>query len=261
MRRSRVVFDFGGWDITVRELIFTPIIIGVMLIIGFIIAGKIDDKIQSDNLKYNSAPHVETVKDFKDRLATDKRFIFSSGKLETVSPVGFSDIYKNLHKCPDSYKLPEGSFLYVEIEREHYTKHTRTVTDGKGHSCEETYYTWDHEETVKKWATKVRFNDVIFSTDKFNFHVYEKTISSEKRGNDRWYFKSIEPVFNGIIFTEVSNGDISNGTDFYVGYDSIDSLIEWLTDGSGLIVFWIIYSILIVTAVVGFWYIDNRWLE
>ncbi len=61
MKPSKVVFDFGTWDITVRELIAAPTIIGVLVVIGFIIAGKIDNKVQEQNLSYNSAPHVETV--------------------------------------------------------------------------------------------------------------------------------------------------------------------------------------------------------
>ena len=81
MKPSKVVFDFGTWDITVRELIAAPTIIGVLIILGFVIAGKIDNKVQEQNLIYNSAPHVETIEDFKDRLATDKRPIFASGHL------------------------------------------------------------------------------------------------------------------------------------------------------------------------------------
>ena len=129
MKPSRVVFDFGTWDITVRELIAAPTIIGVLIVLGFVIAGKIDNKIQEQNLIYNSAPHVETVEDFKDRLATDKRPIFSSGHLLTLNPIGFSSIYSRLRKSPNNSDLPSGNYLYVEIEREHYTKHTRTVTD------------------------------------------------------------------------------------------------------------------------------------
>ena len=94
MKPSRVVFDFGTWDITLREIIAAPVIIGVLVIVGFIISGKIDNKVQEQNLIYNSSPHVETVQDFKDRLSTDKRTIFASGHVSTVNPVDFNMIYK-----------------------------------------------------------------------------------------------------------------------------------------------------------------------
>ena len=262
MKPSRVVFDFGTWDITVRELIAAPTIIGVLIVLGFVIAGKIDNKIQEQNLIYNSAPHIETVEDFKDRLATDKRPIFASGHLLTLNPIGFSSISSRLRKAPSNSDLPNGNYLYVEIEREHYTKHTRTVTDSEGHKRTETYYTWDHEETVKRWANTVVFNDVMFPTSKFDFHISEQRVGGAKHFDDRWNFRAITPEWDGILFTEVSDGNIKDLSPFYVHHGKdINALVEDLTTDHGVLVFWIFWSILIIGATIGFFYIDNRWLD
>ena len=262
MKSSRVVFDFGTWDITVRELIAAPTIIGVLIVLGFVIAGKIDNKIQEQNLIYNSAPHIETVEDFKDRLATDKRPIFASGHLLTLNPIGFSSISSRLRKSPNNSDLPSGNYLYVEIEREHYTKHTRTVTDSEGHKRTETYYTWDHEETVKRWANTVVFNDVMFPTSKFDFHISEQRVGGAKHFDDRWNFRAITPEWDGILFTEVSDGNIKDLSPFYVHHGKdINALVEDLTNNHGVLVFWIFWSILIIGATIGFFYIDNRWLD
>ena len=264
MKSSRVVFDFGTWDITVRELIASPTIIGVLVILGFIIAGKIDDHVQANNLMYNSAPHTETVEAFKDRLATDKRHIFASGHHETVNPIGFETVYRTMWKSPSLSDLPKGNYLDVEIEREHYTKHTRTVTytsNGKTRHRTETYYTWDHAETVNNWAPRVIFNDVMFPSSKFNYKMSTDYISREKHFDDRWTFRVIRPAFDGIIFTEIADGNISDGTPFYVGYESIDSLVEHLTNSHAVMIFWIIWSVVIIAALIGFFYIDNSYLE
>lgn len=262
MKPSKVVFDFGTWDITVRELIAAPTIIGVLIILGFVIAGKIDNKVQEQNLIYNSAPHVETVEDFKDRLATDKRPIFASGHLSTLDPVGFNSISSRLFKSPSNSDLPGGNYLCVEIEREHYTKHTRTVTDSDGNKRKETYYTWDHEETVKKWANTVVFNDVKFPSSKFDFHISEKSVGGAKHFDDRWIFRAIMPEWDGILFTEVSDGNIKDSSPFYVHHGKdINALVEDLTSSHGVLIFWILWSILIIGATIGFFYIDNRWLE
>lgn len=262
MKPSRIVFNFGTWSITVRELIAAPTIIGLLIVLGFVIAGKIDDKIQERNLIYNSAPHIETVEDFKDRLATDKRSIFASGHLSTLNPIEFSSISNRLYKSPSNSDFPSGNYLYVEIEREHYTKHTRTVTDSEGHRRTETYYTWDHEETVRRWADTVVFNDVTFPTNKFDFHISEKRISSAKHFDDRWIFRAITPEWDGIIFTEISDGQIKDFSPFYVNFEKdINALVEYLTNDHSVLIFWIFWSILIIGATIGFFYIDNRWLE
>jgi uncharacterized protein YozE (UPF0346 family) len=259
--RSRVVFDFWTWDITVRELIAAPTIIGVFVILGFIIAGKIDDKVQSANLMYNTAPHVENAMDFKDRLANDKRHIFASGNLVAENPIDFNSVYASLRCAPPLSDLPSGKYLYIEIMREHYTRHTRIRTDDNGKRHREVYYSWDCKETASKWASNVVFNEVIFPTSKFNFHISSRYINCETHFDDRWTFRAIKENWDGIIFTEVANNDISDETDFYIEYESIDELLNQLTSSHAILIFWIAWSILIVLALVGFFYIDNAWLD
>ena len=262
MKASKVVFDFGKWNITVRELIAAPTIIGVLIVLGFVISGKIDNSVQEQNLIYNSSPHVETAEDFKDRLATDKRSIFASGHLSTVDPVRFINIYSKLLKSPEFSDLPSGEYLYVEIEREHYTKHTRTVKDSDGHSHRETYYSWDHAETVKSYASQVIFNEVTFPSSKFDFKISKKYHNCRTHYYDRWTFRSLSTDWDGIIFTDLSDGDISNATPFYVSHGKdINALVEQLTNNHDVMIFWIFWSVLIIAALIGFFYIDNAWLE
>lgn len=259
--KSKVIFSFSGWDVTLRELILAPTILGLMIIFGVLIAEKIDQHVQEKNLKYVSAPHVETVEDFKDRLYTDKRFIFASGTLSTVDTVSFNDISKRLFVSPSNSDLPSGLYMYVEIEREHYTKHTRKVTDDEGHTKTQVYYTWDHEETVRQWANECIFNTVIFPLEKFDIRRGSTYIKTKEVFNDRFIFRCIPAELDGIVFTEVSDGNISDNTPFYVGYESINSLVEHLTERHAVLVFSILWGILTILLIVLFLYADNQWIE
>ena len=42
---------------------------------------------------------------------------------------------------------------------------------------------------------------------------------------------------------------------------TIDETVDYLESDAGLIIFWIFWVILIIGAVIGFYYIDNTWLE
>ena len=258
---SKVLFSGGNWDFTLREAIAVPTIIGILLIIGFVISNKIDNGIQERNFIYHSAPHVETVDDFKDRVATDKRNVFASGHLSTVYPVRFSDIYTRLLTSPAIYDLPEGEYLYAEIEREHYTKHTRTVRDSNGKSRKETYYSWDHRETKSRQSEYVFFCNVLLPTSKFDFKMSKENLGRVTHGDDRWNFAAYNTDYDGIIFTMISDGTISDNTPFYIGYDNIDDLEKRLTTSHAVGIFWIFWSLLIIAAAIVFIVIDNRWLE
>lgn len=48
-------FDFGDFEITKREILASISIIAVLLLIGFIISGKISDYVMDKNEKYNKA--------------------------------------------------------------------------------------------------------------------------------------------------------------------------------------------------------------
>ena len=53
-------FDFGVFEITKREILASISIIAVMLLIGFVISGKISNYILDRNEKYNNAIKIES---------------------------------------------------------------------------------------------------------------------------------------------------------------------------------------------------------
>lgn len=52
-------FDFGEFEITKREILASISIIAVLLLIGFVISGKISNYILDRNEKYNKAVKIE----------------------------------------------------------------------------------------------------------------------------------------------------------------------------------------------------------
>ena len=240
-----------------------PAIIGTLLIIGFVISGRIDRSIQVRNLKYHTAVHIVSEEDFKDRLESDNRFAFASGHLVAINPISFESAYLSLRHRP--FNMPSGTYLQTRIEREHYTRHTRTVTEtvnGKSKTKTEVYYTWD---TVEKKADSVKsviFNGVELSAHKFDMRFSMQQIDFMQEGNDRWYFYAYKKEYDGIVFTELANQTMSDSSPFYIQYASdIDALETHLTSTHELLIFWIIWSVLTLALAVAFVCIDNKWLE
>lgn len=138
-------------EITKREIIFSSIIIGVMLIIGLVLSDKISDSIVDQNEVYNKAIHIEGNELFEYGMRTNVGNSFVYGDLIAVDPVSYPEL--------------EGEYLYVEKVKERYTQHTRTVTYKCGKTtCSrvETYWTWDRVGSEEKKSDKVTFLGVEF---------------------------------------------------------------------------------------------------
>ena len=121
-------FDFGDFEITKREILASISIIAVLLLIGFIISGKISDHLIDKNEKYNKAVKIKEQDLFEYGMRTDIGNAFVYGDLEAVDTVTYPEI--------------GGKYMYVRKVEEHYTMHTRQVahtTTVNGHS--HTYYT------------------------------------------------------------------------------------------------------------------------
>ena len=130
-------FDFGDFEITKREILASISIIAVLLLIGFIISGKISDHLIDKNEKYNKAVKIKEQDLFEYGMRTDIGNAFVYGDLEAVDTVTYPEI--------------GGKYMYVRKVEEHYTMHTRQVahtTTVNGHShtyyTTEVYWSWDY---------------------------------------------------------------------------------------------------------------------
>lgn len=96
-------FDFGDFEITKREILASISIIAMMLLIGFVISGRISNYILDRNEKYNKAIKIESSELFEYGMRTDVGYAFVYGDLKAVDTVSYPEI--------------NGEYMYIEKNR------------------------------------------------------------------------------------------------------------------------------------------------
>lgn len=247
-------------EITKREIIVSMAITAFMLIIGFIISGKITDSQNDRNDEFQKAVHITDSEIFQYGMETNVGNAFIYGDLQAVDTVTFDEI--------------GGEYLYVEKIKERYENHEREVTkkdkDGKKHKVKEEYYKWDTESRESKHVEEISFCGIVFPYGKISLpgDKYIDTI----RGDREWSWKSGEFVkvrfkyygvytnHTGTIYTWLSDNTISDNSPFYKDC-TIEQALEMCTSNYGNVIFWIAWILFIGVCVYGFFYLENRWLE
>lgn len=246
-------FDFGDFEITKREILASISIIAILLLIGFIISGKISDYQMDKNEKYNKAVKIKEQDLFEYGMRTDIGNAFVYGDLEAVDTVTYPEI--------------DGKYMYIEKIEEHYTKHTRKVAhtktvNGKSHTyyTTETYWTWDRVGSEDKTCKEVSFLNHIFPTKKIRLPDDDYIDTLKESARVRFKYYGVSPKHTGTIFTELKNKTITNNSPFYKNM-TIDETVDRLESDFSLELFWTFWIILIGACVYGFYYLDNEWLE
>lgn len=242
-------FDFGDFEITYREILASISIIAVMLLIGFVISGKISQIQDDKNAKYNKAVKIESADLFRYGMDTNVGNAFVYGDLEAVDTVTYPEI--------------GGEYMYVEKEEEHYNMHTRTytTTDGKGHTTTHTeiYWSWDYAGSEDMQCKEVSFCGVVFDSNKIKLPSEDYIDTIKESSHVRYKYYGTKTKYTGTIFTKLKDKTISDSTPFYEM--SIKETKDKLERNIGIVTFWIVWVIVMVLAVFGFYYIDNEWLE
>lgn len=248
-RYDRNGFDFGDFEITYREILASISIIAVMLLIGFVISGKISQIQDDKNAKYNKAVKIESTDLFQYGMNTNVGNAFVYGELKAVDTVTYPEI--------------GGEYMYVEKIEEHYNRHTRTytTTDGKGHTRihTEVYWSWDYAGSEDMQCKEVSFCGVVFDSNKIKLPSADYIDTIKESGYVRYKYYGTNIEYKGTIFTELKDKTISDSTPFYEL--SIGETKDLFETNSGVVIFWIVWIIVMVLAVFGFYYIDNEWLE
>lgn len=246
--------------ITKREIIVSIAIAAVMLIIGFIISGKITDIQNDKNVEFQKAVHITDSELFQYGMETNVGNAFVYGEIHPVDIVTFEEI--------------GGEYLYVEKVKERYEKHEKEVTkkdkDGKEHKVKEEYYEWDTESRESKHVEEISFCGIVFPYRKISLpgDKYIDTI----HGDREWSWKSGEFVkvrfeyygvdtnYTGTIYTRLAENTISDNSPFYKDC-MIEQALERCTSNGGNVIFWIAWILFTGACVYGFCYLDNKWLE
>ncbi len=247
-------------EVTKREIIISIAIVAVMLIIGFFISGKITDAQNDKNAEYQKAIHIEDSELFQYGMETNIGNAFVYGDLQAVDTVTFAEA--------------GGEYLHIEKIKERYERHEKTVTEtdskGKKHTKIEVYYKWETEDRERKTSKKIMFCGIEFPYSKIpyveDYHI--KTINSDKEYSwksgefvkTRFKYYGTPVRHTGTVYTRLSDGTISDNSRFFKDY-TIEKAVDSCTYGIENALFWCLWIVLTVGAVIGFCYLDNRWLE
>lgn len=246
MRKS---FYFSDFEITIREILASISIVAVMILIGVLVSSKISEQQMDENEIYNKAVKIENFELFKYGMETNVGSAFVYGDLKAVDTVTYPEI--------------GGEYMYIEKVEERYTKHTRTVTttvNGKTQTRTETYWTWDMVGSEDKKCNEISFCGIVFDSGKFIIPGAEHVDTVNKSSHVRYKYYATAASFKGTIFTDLRNNTISDKTKFYDDM-TIDETVENLESGIGIVIFWFVWSVLIIACVYGFYRMDNEWLE
>ena len=237
--------------ITKREIIFSIAIICVLLVIGFVISQGISDNIAKKNQEYDCALQIESEEQFRYGMKTNVGNAFVYGDYISLDPVTTSAF--------------NGSYSYLAKYTEEYTKHERTVkykdSDGKEKTRTEEYWTWDRIKSEYWSSSYCTFLNVGFSASLFILpqESYITTLPAGYHLRHKWYGKPAN--YKGTIYTKLANNTITK-SDLIDNKNTLQTL-NYLKaiNSSGLTWFWVGWIILIVVATIGFYYVENKWLE
>lgn len=246
-----VLMDFGWWEITLREVLFSLFIIGLMTALGFWISSYVEKKAEDSVLKWRQAAQITDPDEFKHAMKTDVGHAFVEGDFKTLDPV--------------THPKLGGKHFSIFADWQEYTMHTRTVTvedeDGKTHTEVETYWTWDTYKTERMHAKLVEFCGSKFSASAFSYDMVGNGYRTVDNGYNRRIEFAFKPTaFHATIATELHSGSVHGRPSLWQGR-SISYVYEWATTTHACLVFWIIWVIVSIGVAVAFVRLDNWWLE
>lgn len=247
---DEVIFDCADFEITKREIIVSVSIVAFMLIAGFAISEEIADSVENEKRMYNQALQVETPEMFEYGMETNVGNAFVYGELAAVDTVTYDEI--------------GGCWLWIEKSREEYTRHEREIahTDSKGNTyyTTEEYWTWDAVYSEYKHSEKITFLGVEFDYKKIKVADIDYIDTIYKSSDVRYVYYGKPPEHTGTIFTKFSDGTIEDSNRLYEN-QTIAEVLEAKNRDYSQVVFWILWIILTIAAVGGFYYLDNSWLD
>lgn len=239
------------FEITIREILVSIVIVLLMIGLGFFIAESIHDKITSDSEVYFKSLKVNKDQELFDyAIRTEVGDMLSFGKFKAYEPVSDS--------------LINGKFFAINKVEEHYTMHTRTVSYKCGKSTctrTETYWTWDYvgetntnTKTFTYLGKKFDFETVNFNNEQF-FDTVD--ISSD----DRFQFYVIPIEFNGTLYSKAKDKTIKENKLY--SEQTIKQVIDNKKHSADFWVnwFWFGWGVLIVILVAVFMLLDNKYIN
>jgi hypothetical protein len=249
-----ILFDGYDWKITLREVLFSIFLFGILMLFGTLISWRIKSYTHNKNLIYRQAAQIKNNPDeFKWALETDIGNAFVEGELKAINHVTHPKLGINVTSYSAAYQ--------------HYNKHTRLVTrtrtDSKGKSHKytttETYWSWDTYKRENDNVKKVEFSGVEFDYNKFDLDNFYKSKKVNNGYRDRILFGYIPTKINGSFFCEIKNKNINKK--ITLRNVSLEKLYEHYTTSYFNMIFWVCWVIVSIILMFVFYICENYWLE
>lgn len=224
-----------------------------MILFGVLISAAISNSLMDKYQDYNTALQIESDKDlFEYGMRTNVGNAFVYGDLKAVDTVTYPEI--------------DGEYSHVEKIKEKYTRHTRTVTKTKTvngktqtYTTTETYWTWDRVDSWSKHSEKITFLDVEFDYGMINFPSDNYITTIKESSHIRYKYYGAPAECEGTLYAKLGDNTITKAS-FY-NNANIEKTIDMLESNWQIVLFWVGWVLLTGGLVVGFYFIDNKWLE
>lgn len=195
-------------------------LIGIGLVVLFVILDIIVGTSTANHARqeesvYRTALKTRDSTRFNYIVKSRQGNVITHTKITGTEPVKFHEM-TNKHR-----------FLTVKRVLEIYTMHTRTVTDSKGNTHTETYWTWDYAGSHKVASTKVKIFGHRYDVDRFDLSEFYQSIDADKiidhgtgligkyyylNGDERYRYEIIPMSVNGSFIANTSKGTLSPTT-------------------------------------------------
>lgn len=245
---------FDGLEITFREVIFSILIIGILLAIGFYGASVVEKDVLDKQLVYRQAAQISDTNEFAHAMRTDVGMALVEGDFHAIKPVV-------MNKC-------KGSWLKIVADYQKYTMHTRVVTyttgSGKNvqtHTRVETYWTWDTYNVKRACCRDVQFCGSTFATDEFDYGDVRSSHQTVDNGyHHRIVFSCLPKDFHATIASRLFDNSIHDKPLLHYESD-LAQTYEYYTTSHAVCIFWICWVVLMILILMVFYRFENEWLE
>ena len=244
-------FYVGEIEITVREILFSVVILSFLVGIGVWISNPILKRVNENALEIVSSVKVNDQEKFGYIKRTNAGDFLAEGEL-----------------VADAVSIPDlnGTYMAIKKDKERYTMHVQTYTtsDGKGHTTvhTRTYWSWDVIHTDKWTCDSVTFLNQRFKLKDIKYHWDLKHNTTIKESSDIRYVYYTHPIStNGLMRGVADNKSYQNLS--FKENDTIDKTVQKAENRikNSPIIFFVLWTIFIIFAIVGFYAIENNWLE
>lgn len=247
---------YENWKITLREILFSTLIIAVMYGFGVWISNPILHNAMEEAQKVISAVKVKDSSKFNHIKRTNVGFFLAEGELI----------------ANDTITLPElpGKYSRVDKIKEEYRAHveTYTTTDEKGNTETHTrvVHSWDRVDEDDFITKSYTFLGERFTGKDIGYSAsptMDTTIYNKKLwGSDVRFVYYMTPVTVDGVMSGISDDKMFSDTNFRRG-KTIEQIVERAErkEHNAPIGFWVLWWIVTAAVVFLFYYCDNEWLE